>query len=301
MSDLIRIPFHGDELWAVERDGKAFVAVKRVCEMLGVAEQSQAAKLKSCAWAVTTMIVAPGPDGKNYEMLGVDLDSFPQWMVTIHASKVAPEARPMLLRLQREAKQVLADHFFKRTAAPQPAPGLSREDVIVFVRELVPIIVELVRPQATPRPSATPAFGTPLSSLDSVHLAALRRSKGELVALGMKVGRWKNPREGQRKIQGLIAEATGGYGQWGGATLRLMPVQLFPVAQRALASLRIDLERQDAILFGDNKDGTKQNVLPFMRNGLTRRRGDEETCPPAGASRTERLTSAAPGAAEEQS
>jgi hypothetical protein len=116
----------------------------------------------------------------------------------------------------------------------------------------------------------------------------------------MKVGRWKNPREGQRKIQGLIAEATGGYGQWGGATLRLMPVQLFPVAQRALASLRIDLERQDAILFGDNKDGTKQNVLPFMRNGLTRRRGDEETCP-TGASRTERLTCAAPGAAEEQS
>jgi hypothetical protein len=56
-------------------------------------------------------------------MLGVDLDSFLQWMVTIHSSEVAPEARPMLLRLQREAKQVLADHFFKRTAAPQPAPA----------------------------------------------------------------------------------------------------------------------------------------------------------------------------------
>jgi hypothetical protein len=91
--------------------------------MLSVAEQSQAAKLKSCAWGVTTMIVAPGPDGKNHEMLGVNLDSILQWMVTIHSSEVAPEARPMLLRLQREAKQVLADHFFKRTAAPQPAPA----------------------------------------------------------------------------------------------------------------------------------------------------------------------------------
>jgi hypothetical protein len=41
----------------------------------------------------------------------VDLDSFPQWMVAIHARKVASEARLMLLRLRREAKQVLADRL----------------------------------------------------------------------------------------------------------------------------------------------------------------------------------------------
>jgi hypothetical protein len=48
-----------------------------------------------------------------------------------------------------------------RNTSP-PAPGLSRADVPEIVRELVPIIVELVRPQVTPRPSATPTFGTPL-------------------------------------------------------------------------------------------------------------------------------------------
>jgi hypothetical protein len=48
-----------------------------------------------------------------------------------------------------------------RNASP-PAPGLSRADVLELVRELVPIIVELVRPQVTPHPSATPTFGTPL-------------------------------------------------------------------------------------------------------------------------------------------
>jgi hypothetical protein len=157
-----------------------------------------------------------------------------------------------------------------------PASALTREDVVGIIRELVPVFVELIRPQAAPQLGSAPAPVTPVTSLDGVQMSTLRRAKCELVALGMKVGRWKTVAEGRKKVQGIIADATGGYGQSRGATLRLMPIQLFPVAQRAMAALRIDLERQDAILFGDNKDGTKQNLLPFMRNGLIKRRGDGE-------------------------
>jgi hypothetical protein len=39
-----------------------WVIVKRVCEALGIADQSQAAaKLKEKAWATTTLIVAVAP------------------------------------------------------------------------------------------------------------------------------------------------------------------------------------------------------------------------------------------------
>jgi hypothetical protein len=82
--------------------------------MLSIDIENQRKKLKGCGWACTVIITAHDSSGREQEMSCVDADSFPQWMVTIHASKVAPEARPMLLRLQRVAKQVLADRFFGR-------------------------------------------------------------------------------------------------------------------------------------------------------------------------------------------
>jgi hypothetical protein len=47
-----------------------------------------------------------------------------------------------------------------------------------------------------------------------------------------------------------------------GKTYEMSCVDLHSLPQWTLASLRIDLERQDAILFGDNEHGTRQNVLP---------------------------------------
>jgi prophage antirepressor-like protein len=143
------------------------------------------------------------------------------------------------------------------------AQQLTRDALVGMVRELVPMIVELVKPQVT----TVSVVQTP--SLDRMHAGAITREKAALVQLGLRVQRWKTRAEGNKKLQRLIGDATGGYGDRAGAPLRLMPVQLVPVAQRALAALRIDLERQDALMFGN--DATRQNVLPFMRNGLTRK------------------------------
>ena len=92
------VPLHGDVIEAMRTaDGKVFASIKRCCESLGVAEQSQAAKLKNREWAVTTMIVATGPDGKRYDSLMIDLESLPMWLATIHSSKVVVAVRAKLL------------------------------------------------------------------------------------------------------------------------------------------------------------------------------------------------------------
>lgn len=115
---LVKVDFHGDELLAHQDERGVWVVVKRVCESLGVTEQRQMEKLKTKPWAVTTMMVAPGPDGKAYEMMALHLDALPMWLATIDAGRVSPAVRAKIERYQVEAAKVLRDHFFGR---PQPA------------------------------------------------------------------------------------------------------------------------------------------------------------------------------------
>jgi hypothetical protein len=70
-------------------DGAGYAVLKRMCESLGVAEQSQAEKLRRLPWATTTMIVAVAEEGKAREMFCLHVDSVPLWLATIHANKVA--------------------------------------------------------------------------------------------------------------------------------------------------------------------------------------------------------------------
>ena len=106
---LARIPFRGDILEATG-DGE-WAVVKRICGNLGIASQSQSAKLKKKAWATTAMIVAVAEDGKSREVFCVHRDSFAMWLATIELSKVRPEIREKLVAYQREAADVLAAPF----------------------------------------------------------------------------------------------------------------------------------------------------------------------------------------------
>ena len=108
------LDFHGDALLVHQDERGVWVVLKRVCEALGLTEQRQMQKLQSKPWAVTTMMVATGPDGKNYEMLAVHLDTLPMWLATIDVNRVAEPVRAKLGRYQVECARVLRDHFFGR-------------------------------------------------------------------------------------------------------------------------------------------------------------------------------------------
>lgn len=153
------VGFHGDVLQAVREGGDVWVVVRRVCEALGIAEQRQAAKLKSKAWACTTLMVAHDSSGREQELFCVALDSLPMWLGNIEASRVKPEARDKLIAYQKECARVLRDHFFGRV----PAPAL--EDVVRAVEPLVERVV-------------TRVVG-PILEQQSQHLLLLMRTIGD--------------------------------------------------------------------------------------------------------------------------
>jgi hypothetical protein len=108
------VPFRGQTLDALrDEDGKVWVSLLRICKLVGVAFTSQRAKLQSPGheWAVMKMIFTTAADGKDRETLMIDLESLPLWLVTINSSKTRVALRPFLLRLQLEAKAVLAAWF----------------------------------------------------------------------------------------------------------------------------------------------------------------------------------------------
>jgi len=111
MTALQTFDFHGDQLDVVVEDDNLFVSIKRVCEALGIDRRTQQVKLKNYDWAVGGLITSTGSDGKSYQMSMIDIRSLPMWLATIHPNRVAEEVRPKLIRYQREAADVLADHF----------------------------------------------------------------------------------------------------------------------------------------------------------------------------------------------
>jgi hypothetical protein len=120
VTSLVRVPFHGDELLAVQDDSGVWVSVRRVCENLGLQRQRQQEKLAAKAWARTSLMKGPvAADGKNREQMMVHLDSLPMWLATIDAGRVAHDVRPKVERYQLEAARVLAEHFVQQRRADE--------------------------------------------------------------------------------------------------------------------------------------------------------------------------------------
>jgi hypothetical protein len=116
---LQRIEFHGHELYSLrdERSGKVYVLPKRFCEILGIAWQSQLARLKRnqlFSEAITVTDI-PSPSGEQ-ETVILELDRLHAWLLSISSKRVAKEKQEMLLVYQRECAQVLHDYWTKGLA-----------------------------------------------------------------------------------------------------------------------------------------------------------------------------------------
>lgn len=103
-------------LQVVADEREQLVAVKPVCEILGVAWQSQLAKLKEhpIFGSVITLSVTTGADGKEYEMVCLPLRYFPSWVFSINPNNVKEDIRGNLLEYQKKCNDILYDYFFSR-------------------------------------------------------------------------------------------------------------------------------------------------------------------------------------------
>ena len=134
MSALVRVPFHGDEIECVHDERGVWVALRRMCEALGIDTDSQRKKLADKPWATTVTNAVVAEDGKPREMVCLHLDSVPMWLATIEPSRVAEGARSKLVDYQRECARVLRDHFFGRVAL---APTLDAAALLPIFKAMV--------------------------------------------------------------------------------------------------------------------------------------------------------------------
>lgn len=111
--DLIEfLKLHDDTLTLLWRDGEAYIAVRPVCEVLGVNFSSQRRKLTAPeSDSVVAFMTTTGADGKRYEMLCIHVADFMMWLATISPSRVQGTAREALLTTRREIRALIWNHY----------------------------------------------------------------------------------------------------------------------------------------------------------------------------------------------
>ena len=107
---------NGISLQVVAGEREQLVAVKPVCEILGVDYPGQFSKLKEHPLYSSVIGLSPttGADGKNYEMVCLPLRYFPSWLFSINPNNVKEEIREHLLEYQMKCNDILYDYFFSR-------------------------------------------------------------------------------------------------------------------------------------------------------------------------------------------
>lgn len=123
MSNIITINFRSDTLFAVERDDGVFVAVKPICDTLGIEWRKQQERLRRdpILSEGITMVVIPSPGGAQ-ETTCLKLDLVHGWLFTIDESRVKDEdTKQRVLAYKRECYSVLFEHFYGKRAAPTRA------------------------------------------------------------------------------------------------------------------------------------------------------------------------------------
>lgn len=127
----IPVPGTGEQLQAVQFDGKEWAALRPICDAIGIDSKAQRRKLHSKPWAVGVMMTSTGSDGKNYEMFMVDRRTLTMWLATIDTNRVADEARPVLEAFQNEAADAL-DKYFNEGGVINPRADEHQVNALIF-------------------------------------------------------------------------------------------------------------------------------------------------------------------------
>lgn len=131
------IKFHGQDLYVgTAEDGTRMVALRPVCENIGIAEFSQRRKIQEDPRFSWHHMMSAGADGKAYKMFCLPVSQLNGWLYGINANKVAPEVRDRLLAYQKECQEVLFRYFMPNGGTDAEVYSLSNARFEAFERRL---------------------------------------------------------------------------------------------------------------------------------------------------------------------
>lgn len=112
ISSIVSVPFRGQIIEAQKNGETVKVALKPVCENLGLNANGQIQRLKRQPWATTCVIHTVAGDGRQRELVAVDRRTFTMWLATIDTRRVRSQAaRDLIIAYQQEAADALDRYF----------------------------------------------------------------------------------------------------------------------------------------------------------------------------------------------
>ena len=128
------VEFHGQQLLTIKDGATIRVAMRPVCDGIGLDWSSQRQRiLRHPVLSEGVVIITTPSEGGHQETTTLPLDMLNGWLFGINTSRVKPELRESLIAYQRECFSVLADYWTKGAAI---RPGaLSVTQVLASQRE----------------------------------------------------------------------------------------------------------------------------------------------------------------------
>lgn len=113
MNEFMKVPFYGNEIIAVEKNGKKYVAMKPIAEALGVAWKNAYEIIRKDTVLSSVILVTgmTGADGKRYEMVCLPLEYLNGWLFKVQASRYRGERRKAIELYQRECYHALHSYW----------------------------------------------------------------------------------------------------------------------------------------------------------------------------------------------
>lgn len=110
---LVTVDFHGQSLVAILMDGKPYVAIKPICENIGLQWEAQQKRIQRTPVLKSTMPMTDmfAQDGKLRKMVCIPLTKLNGWLFGVDANRVRDEIKPRLTQYQEECFDVLFQHF----------------------------------------------------------------------------------------------------------------------------------------------------------------------------------------------
>lgn len=112
------VPFHGDSVMTINVDGTQYVAIRPICQALGIDRKRQQQKITSEErWGhMTPPCQTPGG---VQEMLCIPLRKLNGWLFSINPNKVRPDLKEKVIRYQEECFEVLYRYWNEGAVSQQ--------------------------------------------------------------------------------------------------------------------------------------------------------------------------------------
>lgn len=163
----INVPFYGNTLFVVERNGEAYTPMRPIIDGMGMDWASQFKKLKQRFKSTVVEITMVAADGKSRAMTCLALRKLNGWLRTISPNKVRPEIRDKVIQYQEECDDVLYEYWTKgQVINPRKAVKTALGKITADQQEAIKQLV-LNRGKALPKEKQGKAMITMWSSIKS--------------------------------------------------------------------------------------------------------------------------------------